>query len=263
MSEAFRNRGKTFDDADVARCYAFRPPYPETLFDAILARVPRRSHLLDLGTGPGKIAGVLAPKFDRLTAVDPSQAMLDVARDLWSERQNIDWVCATAETAEISGPYDLVTAGASIHWMNPALIFPKLALHLAPNGAIAIIVGDFPKDPPWQNAWVDFVARWTERVGDKYQPENWRTSYALHEAWIEVDMKQTFVHPFSQSIGDFIECQHSRASWARRKLGTQFTAEFDAEARTLLAPYARDELLRFEVETELTLCRPRATPLMP
>src|SRR5262249_37316609 len=147
--------------------------------------------------GPGKIAAALALHFDRVTAVDPSQPMLDVAHELWSDQRNIEWICATAEAFELSGPYDLVTAGASIHWMNPAVIFPKLARNLKPGGAAEIIVGAFPKAPPWQSAWPGFVARWSERLGEEYRPENWRASYAMHEPWIDTDLKRSFVHPFA------------------------------------------------------------------
>jgi hypothetical protein len=131
------------------------------------------------------------------------------------------------------------------------------------DGAVAIIVGDFPKDPSWQAAWPGFVARWTERLGDKYQPENWRASYAAHETWMDLRVRQTFVHPFSQTVDDFIECQHSRASWARAKLGAKLTAEFDVELRTLVEPFARNGVLSFDVETELMLGDPRSAPLTP
>ncbi|HXZ68841.1 MAG TPA: class I SAM-dependent methyltransferase [Alphaproteobacteria bacterium] len=261
MNEAFRARGKTFDDADVARCYAFRPPYPAELFEAVLARAPGRSALLDLGTGPGKIAGALAAKFEVVTAVDPSRPMLDMARDLWRNQDNIEWTCASAEQAHLTREYDLVTAGASIHWVDPAIVFPKLAQHMSDNATIAIVNGDFPKDPPWQSAWTAFVARTAARMGDKYDPENWRATYGAYEAWIDVELKQSFVRGFSQSIDDFIECQHSRASWARHKLGPALAEDFDAETRAILTPYARDGVLRFDVATDLTLGRPRLTPL--
>ncbi|MFZ1990729.1 MAG: class I SAM-dependent methyltransferase [Alphaproteobacteria bacterium] len=261
MNEAFRARGKTFDDTDVARCYAFRPPYAAELFEAVLARVPDRSALLDLGTGNGKIAGALASKFRHVTAVDPSRPMLHVARELWQDRHNIDWVCSTAEDAPLSGPYDLVTAGASMHWMNPAVLFPKLAQHLSRNGLIAIIVGDFPMEPPWQEAWTSFVSRITERMGGKYDPKGWLANYETHEPWIDIELRQTFVHTCTQSVDDFIECQHSRASWARQKLGPVLCADFDREAKALLVPYARGGTLHFNVDTDLTIGRPRSAPI--
>ena len=35
---------------------------------------------------------------------------------------NIRWIVADAEAAPLAGEYDLVTAGASIHWMRPAVL---------------------------------------------------------------------------------------------------------------------------------------------
>jgi SAM-dependent methyltransferase len=249
----FRERGKRFNDADVAGCYAFRPAYPRALFDAVLKRAPGRAKLLDLGTGNGKIAGALADEFDEVTAVDPSPSMLGEARRLWRGHRNISWTCDAGETVPLAGPYDLVTAGASIHWMKPNIVFPRLAGTLAPAGRIAIIVGDFPHDPPWQTAWADFVERWTVRLGDAYAPERWHTGYEAHESWMSIEFREPFLHEVSQTIPDFIECQHSRASWTRHALGPANAEAFDAELLDLLTPFATDGHLSYRVITNLTL----------
>lgn len=252
----FRNRGKIFDDDDAARCYAFRPAYPPDLFDMLLQRVRGRSKLLDLGTGNGKIAGALAPHFAQVTAVDPSRTMLDAARCVWPLVKNIDWVCGPAEDAPLAGPYDLVTAGASIHWMDPAIIFPKLRKCIADDGLIAIIVGDLASDPQWQEEWTEFVQRWAARLGDPNSPDVWHRNYAAHESWMTEMAKATFAQQVTQSVDDFVECQHSRASWARHRMGEAASGAFDAEIRDLLAPFTLDGKVTYPVATNLTTGRP-------
>src|SRR3569832_107939 len=83
--------GNAFDDDDVARCYAHRPPYAPALYDRLLEFVPRRHQLVDLGCGPGKVAAALAPHFARTLALDPAAAMVDHAKRL---HPNIDWLHA-------------------------------------------------------------------------------------------------------------------------------------------------------------------------
>ncbi len=104
--------GSTFEDEDVARCYQYRAPYAPALYDHLVEIAPATHRALDLGCGPGKIAHGLAARFDVVDAVDPSAAMIAIARERPSA---IRWIQATSEDAKLAGPYDLVTAGASIH----------------------------------------------------------------------------------------------------------------------------------------------------
>jgi trans-aconitate methyltransferase len=123
-----------FDDADVARCYAHRAPYAPELYAFLLALVPRRERALDLGCGPGKIALELAKHFATVEALDPAAPMIAVGRE--SDMSNIIWICSGAEEGIGGGPYDLVTAGASLHWMQHDIVFPKLAATLSPGGVV-------------------------------------------------------------------------------------------------------------------------------
>ena len=70
-------------DADAARSYASRPPYPAEVFDALerlIADEPR--HVLDVGCGTGKIARPLAAGVARVDAVDLAQEMVETGMRL-------------------------------------------------------------------------------------------------------------------------------------------------------------------------------------
>jgi len=56
---------------------------------------------------------------------------------------------------------------------------------------------------------------------------------------------------FSQSIEDYLRCQHSRSTWSEDHLGEKASAEFDAAMIAILRRYARDGLLIFEVQTRI------------
>ncbi len=262
MNEAFRTRGKQFDDEDVARCYAFRAPYPASLFEALLARVPGRSALLDLGTGNGKIAGALAPHFVHIDAVDPSSPLLGAAKRQYPAT-NINWILGKAETAQLNGPYSLITAGVSLHWMDPAIVFPKLAAEVAPQGALALISGDGPTESDWHDEWRSFVRRWVNRMGGNFNSSWFRTMTTAHLPWIDIKEQLKFRHELTQSVEDFVECQHSRETFARKAMGEELARAYDRELSELLMPYTTNGKLSFTVECGLTLGLPRAAPLTP
>jgi SAM-dependent methyltransferase len=246
--------GAAFDDPDVARAYLHRPPYPAALYGFLAELAPRRLRALDLGCGTGKLAHGLAPYFQHVDAVDPSLPMLRLADDGWHD--NITWIYGFAETAPLDGPYDLIVAGASIHWMDHAALFPKLAGLLSERGVLAVIEGDEAHDTPWDDEWVGFLTRWLERLGDRYSPGEYRAAMTAFRLWLMIAGERVFEDRFSQSIDDFIECQHSRASWSRANLGP-LTAEFDADLLALLRPHARDGMLHYTTRTEVVWGRPR------
>lgn len=254
-------RGQAFDDLDVARAYANRAPYPPELFERLGERAPRRGLALDLGCGPGKLARPLADRFDHVHAVDPAAPMIAVGRDLDAgAHPNIAWFVSTAEAAPLSGPYDLVVAGVSIHWMDHEVVFPRLCTHMAADAMVAIIGGDEADDPPWAQEWPMLMSSWISRMGGAYDRQAFAAEASAHEAWMEIAGRETITSSVSQPIEAFIDGEHSRGTWTRRKMGPDRAAAFDADLRALLTPHARDGVLTYDVRTRLTYGRPRSTP---
>ncbi|CAN5666368.1 class I SAM-dependent methyltransferase [soil metagenome] len=248
--------GQAFDDEDVARAYAFRPPYPEALIEFLVELSRHHRRALDLGCGTGKIAHALAPSFRQIDAVDPSAAMLRVAAG--GRHANINWIHGFAESAALTGPYDLITAGASIHWMDHPVVFRKLASVLNSAGVVAVIEGDQAHEVPWQDDWERFLARWLGRLGRDYNPAGFRDWMTAFRRWMEIGGTRLFEGRYTQAVEHFIECQHSRATWSRANLGDELVAEFDAELRDLLLPYADGGMISFTTRSEVVWGRPLA-----
>lgn len=250
-------RAAAFEDEDVARSYAFRPPYAPAMYDFLRGLVPHRRRLVDLGCGPGKIASALAGDFDDVLGIDPSPAMIAVAREV-CPHPNVRWFDGRAEDADLGGAIDLVTAGTSIHWMAHGVLFPRLAARAA---IVAVVSGDDPPEPPWKAQWRAAMARWLQRLhGVTYDETAFATDGRRYERWLDIAGKRDFVFSFRQTVEDFIACQHSRASWSRARMGAAAAAEFDADLDALLRPHAQDGMLEFELTTELVWGAPRATP---
>jgi trans-aconitate methyltransferase len=249
-----RANGVRFDDADVARCYAYRPPYAPALFEFLLSLVFRRRRALDLGSGPGKIARALAPHFDTVVAIEPSRPMIEAGQK--GAPSNIVWLCETAEGAELE-PFDLATCGASLHWMDHRVLFPKLA---AASGMVAVIDGDGPFEPPFHDALEAFLTRWLAALGRTYNPRAFVAELNAGRRWIALEGEKSFIHEYETSLADFIEGEHSRATWTRKALGPERSRAFDADLSRTLEPFAVDGLLRFRVKSRLAWGKPLTRP---
>jgi SAM-dependent methyltransferase len=135
----------------------FRPPYPPGFFRVVAERLefgPGHS-LIDLGTGPGLIAIGFAPYVGRVVGVDPEPAMLGAARQA-AARAGIDLalIQSTAERLPPDlGPFDVVTIGRALHWMDRGLIGSVLERLVAPGGVILVCSARSVDDG--RNDWLD------------------------------------------------------------------------------------------------------------
>ncbi|KAK7745110.1 trans-aconitate methyltransferase 1 [Diatrype stigma] len=150
---------------------AFRPSYPASLFRTVLSYHYQQPHphpqqlqqpqkpgggggggggglLLDIGCGHGLIARALAPHFDAVVAIDPSEGMVAQAREM--TRQSLSSPPAEG-TSSISfrqgsaedlgflgdGAVDAAVAGQAAHWFDYARAWPELARVVRPGGTLA------------------------------------------------------------------------------------------------------------------------------
>lgn len=83
----------------------------------LIAGEPRT--VLDLGCGTGFIARPLAPRVDRVDAIDVSEAMIEEGKRLpGGDHPHLQWIVGRAEDVALHPPYALITAGDSLHWME-------------------------------------------------------------------------------------------------------------------------------------------------
>jgi SAM-dependent methyltransferase len=262
MSEeaaAYRALGSRFSAERMAENYLFRPPYPREVYEVLLELI--RGHpriLLDAGCGTGKITLELIDQIDRADAIDPSDAMLGVARTLpKAESAKIRWIHARIEDAPLEPPYGLIVAASSIHWMDLDRTLPRFAGALADGAMLALLDGDAPVDAPWEREetafMIDFLAAHEGRPRNWWKTvrERFDEPVLVHPAFEPVGHRITAPVSFSQSVADYLRCQHSRATWSEDHLGEKASAEFDAAMTAILGRHARDGMLTFNVQTRI------------
>lgn len=225
----------SFRHPGVAEAYAYRPPYPPGVFavlDGLLVDGPRT--VLDIGSGDGALARPLAERVDRVDAVDISPAMVDAGRRRpGGRRENLSWHVQPAEELSLTGPYALVTAGASPHWMNWAIVLRGIDRVLAPGGYLAIVDQRY-HDLPWATPVAEIIARYS-------RDPNYDPSFSLPDELSRRNLFRGFgAHEtppieFVQSIGDYIEQFHSTASLARELMSPTEGSLF----RSLRKPVAK------------------------
>lgn len=235
MTKSERSGAAEFLDGTVVAAYRHRPDYPAALFDTLLALMPRAGRVLDIGTGPGKIARSLAGRVEEVVAVDPSAPMLDLGRSLDGGRHgNIVWTQGEAEDLSLGEQsFELAVCGAAIHWIDCSRLCPKLDRALVPGGVLAIVDGDTPSAAPWLGAYQGVIRAWVERLGGTWDGEAHRAATTAHLAWLDLASTRTFRDQIHQTLEELIAGEHSRATWSHARMGP-LADVFDNDLRAAL-----------------------------
>ncbi len=129
--------GKTAEDYD-----RHRPGFPASLYERLrtLGWIRSEQKALDLGTGTGCLALGLAACGLDVVGLDPSSALLDVARRKADELGvAVDFIEGTAERTGLeSASFDLVTAGQCWWWFDAQRALVEIARVLRPAGRLLI-----------------------------------------------------------------------------------------------------------------------------
>lgn len=130
---------KDFADhfSTIAQQYAeYRPQYPQALADALAARCTAHAAAWDAGCGNGQLSLLLASKFDRIYAQDPSQAQLDAS----IPHPKVEYRCAPAETSGlIDGSVDLAVAAQAAHWFDWPRYLDEVERVTRPGALVALV----------------------------------------------------------------------------------------------------------------------------
>jgi len=251
--------GGVFANPGVAAAYMHRPPYPPDVFDVLERLITDEPRVvLDIGAGDGAIARPLASRVGRVDAVDISVAMIEAGRQRPGGRQpTLRWFVDAVETAELDGPYALVTAGASLHWMRWAETLDRLARVMTPRAQLAII-DHGPRDVPWHDELLSVIQRHSRNPD--YDPRFSLVGTLQERGLFEVtDSAKSSPVFFRQSISDYVEQFHSTATLAREHMSEEEARDFDLAVERAVRPWADDGALELKIVASLTWGRPQLT----
>lgn len=223
-----------FEDREVAARYHTRPPYPAEVFHVLSALLPEQQRaVLELGCGTGELTLGLCPFVDHIDAIDPSAAMLEVARARpGANDPRIAWHESRAESFASPRRYALITAADSLHWMDWAELFPKLRAALTPDGVLALVAGRALDPPPWDRALRQLIGR--HSTNRDYVAYDLLDELCARGLFQILGRRLTQPLHFAQTLDDYVDSFHTRNGFSRARMTERAALEFDGAVRRLV-----------------------------
>jgi ubiquinone/menaquinone biosynthesis C-methylase UbiE len=227
-----------FQEPSVADAYAFRPPYPPAVFDVLTRLLPSTpQRLLDVGCGTGALTRQLTGLALPIDAIDISPVMIARGKRLPNGTNPlIHWVVGAVETAPVTPPYSLITAGESLHWMEWATVLPRFAALLAPQGWLVILDLDH-QIMPWSAPLGRLIQRYS--TNQDYQAVDLISELERRHLFRAAGRLTTDPWIFRQSVDAYIESFHGRASFARERMDPKDARAFDQQLRELVTAHTQ------------------------
>ncbi|MFH9299338.1 class I SAM-dependent methyltransferase [Streptomyces sp. NPDC017520] len=106
----------------------------------ILRRLPERfTSALDVGSGSGDLARLLASRAEAVHGVDADPAIVDRARERTVPGAPVTFSVGDALEDVPAGPYDVITCVAALHHLPLTDALTHFRRHLAPGGTLIVI----------------------------------------------------------------------------------------------------------------------------
>lgn len=248
-----------FKNRSLAEAYRLRPPYPDELYRILVGLLAdQNARVLDVGCGPGKIARALVNQVGHVDAVDFSREMVRVGKSLANgNHPNLRWIHGRVEEVGLYPPYDMITAGSSVHWMEWSVIFPRFAEILSTGGNLVILDGDRPVESPWHDAELSLIRKYS--TNQHYEQMDLIRELEDRNHFQPIGDRWTTPIVFSQPLPDYVASFHSRQSLSKEQMGDENVKAFDTELTHVLSDFADGErVIRFNVSTRVTWGKPLA-----
>lgn len=149
----------------------YRARYPDELFAYLVSRLglDGRQHVLDLGCGTGNVALPLAAHVKGVVAVDPEPGMRAEGSRLAAGYGVTNVVFRDGDSSRLAqfgtDAFDVVTMGASFHWMDGYATLVALDRLMRPGGSV-VVIGGTGGSFPIRSEWTEVI----QRVRSRYLP---------------------------------------------------------------------------------------------
>ena len=247
-----------------ARHYlAGRPPYAPRLIRLVAELLPLRGRdrLLDLGCGPGVLAGAFAPLVEEVVAIDPEPEMLRIAEATYGGAANIRFVRGSSfDLSPSLGAFRVVTMGRSFHWMDRAATLHLLDGMIEPDGAVALFNSHLCEVPDnaWYAGYRDLLRGYAENdtTHARRRAGTWvrHEAFLLDSAFCQVD-EVSVIERRQVTVEQLVDRAFSRSSTAPGRLGEAASAALAGDIEALLRPLAAGGVLTEVVASSAVLAK--------
>jgi tRNA (cmo5U34)-methyltransferase len=183
IQQHFESEAPIFDELIVKLI----PEY-QAMVEALVGTIPFEAQepirVLDLGSGTGTVARVVADRFRRasLTCVDVAPSMIAAAREKLAAHPQTTFIVGDFATAELGGPYDALVSSLALHHLETPCdkqrMYERLYALLAPSGVLVnadvVLGGDAWLSARYLDRWAEWMAGtvgWDE-VQTKWLPKH-------------------------------------------------------------------------------------------
>jgi trans-aconitate methyltransferase len=250
-----RYNADAFQHHTVANAYPLRPPYPPETFEILSQLISDQPRVvLDVGTGTGDLARELVQRVDRIDAVDLSETMIEKGKQLpGGDHPKLNWIHSALENASLNPPYALITGGESLHWLDWKVAFPLFKAMLTERGVVAMVERGGISSI-WDESLVKLIVRFS--TVQNYERYDLAEALEKRKLFQKLGEKTTTPVLFEQTVDDYIESFHSRASFSRERMTAENVNEFDSQLRALVTPYAKNGKLELQITGQVVWGKP-------
>jgi SAM-dependent methyltransferase len=152
-----RHYGKVFDEI-AAEYDRRRPAYPDELVDQAcqVAGIGSGDQVLEVGCGSGQLTRSLVARGLRVTALEPGQNLIALARRNLDGAGAVEFVNARFEDALLPREqFQAVFSASAFHWVDPKISWQRTADVLVPGGTLGLVSYfglEEPRSKPDQDA---------------------------------------------------------------------------------------------------------------
>jgi SAM-dependent methyltransferase len=218
----------------VARDYELgRPGWPDELIDEAARELGLRSDspVLDLAAGTGKLTRQLVPRFGRVVAVEPDDAMRAVLAEVVP---GAEVLAGSAEAIPLPGEaVDCIFVAEAYHWFASAEVLAEIVRVLRPRGGLVVLWNlRTEREPPFPEEADRLIDEAIDRGGvpglAKVLSGEWRKPFAGS--------------PFEELRERHLDSEHtiSRDEWIANILSVSSIAAQTEEVRRELGEQLRE-----------------------
>jgi SAM-dependent methyltransferase len=223
-----------------------RPEWPSELLDRIVAELglTHEAAVLDLGAGTGKLTRALVPRFSRVVAVEPDDAMRAVLEEVVPGAEAL---AGSSDAIPLGDDeVDAVFSGEAFHWFATPETLVEVGRVLRPRGGLAIfwnIPIDYPEvAPEVQEAIEEAFARGGEPGLHRVLSNEWRAPFEgsgfeeLRETELERELvadRETWIANLLSVSSIAVQPASDRAAFAERLRELVPSGELRRRVRTV------------------------------